>query len=220
MHFTCHIAVYEPTVSIGYDSGPCQSDRFLSRHAAGPPALLPEARHLPYTHSPQPYRRFTSSPAPRVDGAASATELAGLAAALAEERAAKKSGLPRSGLGPVHAYTEGIQEGIIRKDPLQAVTVQKLQHLYDELAVAYPAKSPKGGSGITLLDARRAAPDGEPKKAWWSSLFSSRGPDPDDPDAVRGPKIKGLYMFGGVGCGKTMLMDLFGACCPREFMVS
>lgn len=31
--------------------------------------------------------------------------------------------------------------------------------------------------------------------------------------------IQGLYMYGGVGCGKTMLMDLLVASAPREFQV-
>lgn len=34
------------------------------------------------------------------------------------------------------------------------------------------------------------------------------------------PSIKGLYMYGGVGCGKTMLMDLLVAAAPPEFQVS
>jgi hypothetical protein len=33
------------------------------------------------------------------------------------------------------------------------------------------------------------------------------------------PATKGLYMFGGVGCGKTMLMDLLVASAPKEFQV-
>jgi predicted ATPase len=32
--------------------------------------------------------------------------------------------------------------------------------------------------------------------------------------------VQGLYMFGGVGCGKTMLMDLLVASAPKEFQVS
>lgn len=35
----------------------------------------------------------------------------------------------------------------------------------------------------------------------------------------RGPAVQGLYMFGGVGCGKTMLMDLLVAAAPKEFQV-
>jgi hypothetical protein len=31
--------------------------------------------------------------------------------------------------------------------------------------------------------------------------------------------LKGLYMYGGVGCGKTFLMDLFVASAPREMQV-
>jgi hypothetical protein len=33
------------------------------------------------------------------------------------------------------------------------------------------------------------------------------------------PAIPGLYMFGGVGCGKTMLMDMFVSTVPPEFKV-
>jgi predicted ATPase len=33
-------------------------------------------------------------------------------------------------------------------------------------------------------------------------------------------RVQGLYMFGGVGCGKTMLMDLLVASAPKEFQVS
>ena len=33
------------------------------------------------------------------------------------------------------------------------------------------------------------------------------------------PAVLGLYMFGGVGCGKTMLMALFGSSAPAVFKV-
>ena len=32
-------------------------------------------------------------------------------------------------------------------------------------------------------------------------------------------RLQGLYMYGGVGCGKTMLMDLFVGTAPAEFKV-
>lgn len=31
--------------------------------------------------------------------------------------------------------------------------------------------------------------------------------------------MHGLYLYGGVGCGKTMLMDLFVQAAPPEFQV-
>jgi predicted ATPase len=46
-----------------------------------------------------------------------------------------------------------------------------------------------------------------------SGLHGTAGP------GGRRPSIKGLYMYGGVGCGKTMLMDLLVAAAPREFQV-
>ena len=40
------------------------------------------------------------------------------------------------------------------------------------------------------------------------------------PAAAEKPKLQGLYMWGGVGVGKTMLMDLLAHSAPRSFQVS
>ena len=45
----------------------------------------------------------------------------------------------------------------------------------------------------------------------WQSIFGGRSA----PMHARPPR--GLYMWGGVGTGKTMLMDLLAACAPAEF---
>jgi len=166
-------------------------------------------------------RCFSSSAySHRSSSAGSATELAGLVVNMTEENAVAGPALPVSGLGPLNAYQEGLAEGILRKDPLQEATIHNLQRLYDEIVKVYPptTKERRSGSGITLLEAQ-VVPEAN-SQPWWSTLFSSVGPDPDDPEAKKGPKIKGLYMFGGVGCGKTMLMDFFAACSPADFMAS
>ena len=43
--------------------------------------------------------------------------------------------------------------------------------------------------------------------SWWSGLFSQQG---------QWPQITGLYIWGGVGRGKTMLMDLFYQSLPTK----
>jgi len=43
--------------------------------------------------------------------------------------------------------------------------------------------------------------------SWWRGLLSKHG---------KGPKIKGLFFWGGVGRGKTLLMDIFYQSLPAE----
>lgn len=50
--------------------------------------------------------------------------------------------------------------------------------------------------------------DLQPKQSFFGSLFgrgASKPPSTDIPENLP----EGLYMYGDVGCGKTMLMDLF-----------
>ena len=71
---------------------------------------------------------------------------------------------------------------------------------------------------ITRCAWRRAKnePPKAEAKSWFSGLFSSDEEPPRptfSPDSVP----KGLYLWGGVGCGKTFLMDLFHDCFPADF---
>ena len=132
------------------------------------------------------------------------------------------------GKGPLTAYNEGKEAGLLRKDPLQEATVHALQHLFDDLTKAFPPPaSSRSGSGLTLVDASGSGNSDENddgtnsnKRPWWTTLFGTSSTDleasGDNADDFA-PQIQGLYMFGGVGCGKTMLMDLFAACAPPRF---
>jgi protein AFG1 len=148
----------------------------------------------------------------------SATELAGLAAKLVETAYTTPGGQKIAGTGPLLAYTEGKEEGLLRSDPKQEITVRALQNLYDNLVEAIPAPSSRGGSGLTLIDAAdRSDGINSHGKPWWKSLFGTQKTEIENIEDEYEPEVQGLYMFGGVGCGKTMLMDLFAACAPTHF---
>lgn len=71
--------------------------------------------------------------------------------------------------------------------------MQKLQRVWQEVDTAAPRAT---SSGLTLVD---AVDEGPSWKLW--NLLAHSLDDAPDPVAVQG-----LYLFGGVGSGKTMLM--------------
>src|SRR5215469_13688308 len=89
-----------------------------------------------------------------------------------------------SSSGPLQRYRARLAAGEIRPDPAQALAIEKLQSLWRALADYRP------GSG---------AP------GWWA--FLGFGDEPQPPPM-------GIYLFGGVGRGKSMLMDMFFALAP------
>lgn len=85
-------------------------------------------------------------------------------------------------------YKKLVQAGALRLDDHQTRIIQKLQALHDALAV-YDPPTPSGGSSLL------------------SFLFSS--PASSASSASDTGRPHGLYLYGDVGTGKTMLMDLF-----------
>lgn len=81
--------------------------------------------------------------------------------------------------GPKPAYQRLLDLGSIRPDPIQELAVAKLQSLHDRL----PSYAQQMG-----------------KEGWLTRLKLGKR---------RLPPPQGLYLYGGVGRGKTMLMDLF-----------
>ncbi|KAK5111655.1 hypothetical protein LTR62_004760 [Meristemomyces frigidus] len=110
--------------------------------------------------------------------------------------------------GPLKEYDRRVKQGKLRDDEHQRMLIQSLQDLHDEL-MKYdppPVKHP------TIASI-------QPKKSsFFGSLFGggggSGGGELNMTPLASLPK--GLYMYGDVGSGKTMLMDLFYDTLPKN----
>ncbi len=97
-------------------------------------------------------------------------------------------------LSPVEAYNKLQDEGEIRPDDDQLRVLKHFERLYAELK-DYPEVGNRSG-GLTL-------------KSWrFSNLFRWSGGDKTPP--------RGIYVYGGVGRGKSMIMDLFYSVAPLK----
>lgn len=122
---------------------------------------------------------------------------------------------------PMDAYNAAVAAGEIQNDEKQLVTIQRLQKLYEDLKNAPPpviptqstssysstttsaSSSSSGGFFSSLFGSKPTTPSPSPFSSTSSSSTSRANlkPNPNVP--------KGVYIYGGVGCGKTMMMDMF-----------
>ena len=89
---------------------------------------------------------------------------------------------------PLERYRRDLERPDFRHDPAQALAVDLLQKLYETLIASHAEREPNG-----FL-------------SWLSQRFTKRELKP----------IRGLYFWGGVGRGKTYLMDNFYESLPFE----
>lgn len=94
---------------------------------------------------------------------------------------------------PIERYHSDLQQPGFQRDPAQERVVSYLQELYDRLVRRYGGA--EAGSGIWSR-----------LRALAGGLTAGRAVEPE----------QGLYLWGGVGRGKTYLMDMFFESLPFE----
>ncbi|RKP30747.1 AFG1-like ATPase [Metschnikowia bicuspidata] len=100
---------------------------------------------------------------------------------------------------PVELYDERVSQGRLQNDPYQRKILQNISQLHRSLCAYNPPTvvTPdvdllKPGQGLEMLISGLLG--------LWGSRTSAKGHE---------NVVKGIYLWGDVGCGKTMLMDLF-----------
>lgn len=102
--------------------------------------------------------------------------------------------------GVLESYRELLSQGKLKPDSAQALAIEKLASLAKALATYHPEQGMEGWLSRFGFGSR------SPKALQW------RPGDSDDTEVAK----QGLYIFGAVGRGKSMLMDLFFAAAPVE----
>ncbi|MGM0914060.1 MAG: cell division protein ZapE [Pseudomonadota bacterium] len=95
---------------------------------------------------------------------------------------------------PMARYRADLERDDFQYDAAQEQAVEHLQRLYDDL-LATPQTSPRAAASGSGLASRVAG------------LFGKRARS--EPEAPVLPEVRGLYFWGGVGRGKTYLVDAF-----------
>lgn len=138
--------------------------------------------------------------------------------------------IPRPGLSPLARYQEKIRTKELREDSRQLESMQLLENLFSELQ-ANRAQLADSRASLQAELARLEQAGGKANstgdggsgsggsQSFFSALFggggsskSSRGGSGGSaaPSQAAAFAPKGLYLHGGVGCGKTFMMDLVG----------
>lgn len=104
----------------------------------------------------------------------------------------------RGPAGALHdEYKRRVDGGLITYDPVQARAVHHLDVLYAEL-LQYG-----GPSTATSSSSAAAASAASAGKSWWQKLTSGGDADEASANVLETRAPRGLYLHGGVGCGKV-----------------
>lgn len=102
---------------------------------------------------------------------------------------------------PSQQYKELVVQGKVNPDPNQFRVLEKLDRLHEELRNYTP--------NLSLLKEYEKKSS---NLSWLSFIYGNS----KNRDRIENETPRSLYIYGGVGCGKTMLMDLFYNCAPTK----
>jgi len=112
----------------------------------------------------------------------------------------------RDDIGPIQEYDRRVDAGLIRNDEHQRGIIQSLQHLHDEL------RHYRGRPVFHPSTENLKTPKSSLFASWFGGGGAAKTPIQDIPNDLP----QGLYLYGDVGSGKTMLMDLFYETLPSS----
>ncbi|GMM27791.1 Afg1 protein [Martiniozyma asiatica (nom. inval.)] len=107
-----------------------------------------------------------------------------------------------STISPLELYDQRVETGRLRNDEYQRGILSNLEHLHTQLKNYTPPDVAKPDITASRFIKK--------SKSSLSGLFGSIfGTKQDTGEALKDKIPHGIYLYGDVGCGKTMLMDLF-----------
>ena len=133
---------------------------------------------------------------------------------------------PYPARSPLAKYVTEVRDGRLRPDIRQEKAMQKLQQLWEQTEQYLPPTAAQQPTAHTpsppATSSSSEDSDGGGGSGFFSfarrlgGIFSHRSsdssPSPTPTFSPASPAPRGLYMYGGVGCGKTRLMDLYYSC--------